>query len=665
MEALNRSCFKKRWKFRVVFHGICAFAFIFLVFHQDVLQNPVSKKPFLVLSSLRSLGGGFGKNGSDAEVLRRRIAEKVDGSSSYKEGSSADSSSASDEDSAICTGIYEHEGYDTKCEYLKANPECNSGGFFDYIKFFYCDCEKYTALRYLVLGIWLVTLFYLLGNTAADYFCPCLESLSNLLRLPPTLAGVTLLPLGNGAPDVFASVAAFVGSDSGAVGLNGVLGGAVFVTTVVAGTVALCVADVGVRIDKRCFIRDVCFFLFAAVSLILILILGEVNVGIAIAFLSIYVVYAICVAANELRKHAGRLKLDYVTPLLPVTGSPFSSVLSNGSREEESLCTSLLQSDSADAVPQVEKLPNLKWASNLSIYSNEAVKVAPGETPAESLWGWNDERATCSDRSPFSCSKLLSLLEVPLMVPRRLTIPLVDEQQWSKGYAVASAALAPLLLAFLWNAQDNIGSPAREIVCIIGAVVGSTLGGLAFIYTKADHPPQRFLFPWIFGGFFMSIVWFYILANELVALLVSFGIIFGINPSLLALTVLAWGNSLGDLMSNVAMAMKSGDGIQIAMSGCYAGPMFNTLIGLGISLLLGAWSQRPASYMIPKDSSLYYTLGFLMLALLFALIVLPRNDMRPSKLLGLGLMTLYLVFLSIRASMAMGDGSLSSQANLN
>lgn len=595
MEALSGFYFKKRWKFRVVFHGICAIAFLVLIFHQDNFQNPVSKKPFLVLSSLRSFRGISGKNGGEGEVIRRRIAEKV-------------------ADSSICTGIYEHEGYDTKCEYLKANPDCNSGGCFNYIKFFYCDCENYTSLRYLVLGIWLVTLFYLLGNTAADYFCPCLESLSNLLSLPPTLAGVTLLPLGNGAPDVFASVAAFLGSDSGGVGLNGVLGGAVFVTTIVAGTVALCVSELGVRIDKKCFIRDVCFFLFAAVSLLVILILGEVSVGVAIGFLSIYVVYAICVAANELlRKSAGRLKLDYVTPLLPVTGSPFSSVL-----------------------------------------SNEGVKMAPGESPEESLWGWNEDRGASNNRSPFSCSKLL---EFPLMLPRRLTIPIVDEHKWSKAYAVASAILAPMLLAFLWDARDNISVPGREIVYVVCAVVGATFGALAFIYTRADHPPQRFLFPWILGGFLMSIVWFYILANELVALLVAFGVIFGINASILALTVLAWGNSLGDLMSNVAMAMKNGDGVQIAMTGCYAGPMFNTLIGLGLSFLLGAWSERPGSYTIPKDISLYYTLGFLMLALVFALVVLPRNDMRPNKVLGLGLMTLYLVFLSIRASMAMGDGS--------
>ena len=47
----------------------------------------------------------------------------------------------------------------------------------------------------------------------------------------------------------------------------------------------------------------------------------------------------------------------------------------------------------------------------------------------------------------------------------------------------------------------------------------------------------------------------------------------------MGLTILAWGNSMGDVSANMTMARK---GLaNMAITACFAGPVFNILIGLG------------------------------------------------------------------------------------
>jgi sodium/potassium/calcium exchanger 6 len=139
-------------------------------------------------------------------------------------------------------------------------------------------------------------------------------------------------------------------------------------------------------------------------------------------------------------------------------------------------------------------------------------------------------------------------------------------------------------------------------------------------------------------------------------LIVSLGFIFGISPSILGLTVLSWGNSIGDLITNLILAMNGGpEGAQVAISGCYAGPIFNILFGLGLSLVASAWYAYPSSVVIPKDPYLLETIGFLVGGLLWALVVLPRRNMKLNWVLGGGLLAIYMMSVSLRLTQALGS----------
>ncbi|KAF3564723.1 hypothetical protein DY000_02018706 [Brassica cretica] len=472
-------------------------------------------------------------------------------------------------------GLAALEDHRSKCSYISSQSKCGQQGYIDYLKIFFCAFGESPVLGHLVLSIWLFVLFYLLGDTAASYFCPSLDSLSKVLKLSPTMAGVTLLSLGNGAPDLFSSVVSFTRSNNGDFGLNSVLGGAFFVSSFVVGTICLLIGSRDVSIDKYSFIRDVVFLLVALCCLGLIVFVGRIL----------------------------RTQED-----LAEMGVPFLGYI-----DEE------------------KPLPPLKVVQEFKIV---ILDLPP--------------------KQPSCFSVLVSIVGLPLYLPRRLTIPVVSEEKWSRPCAVVSTAIAPVLLTELYCSHCS-GSKRNLTLYIISGIIGLFFGILAYLTTEKSRPPKKFSLVWLLGGFTMSVTWTYIIAQELVSLLISLGNIFGISPSVLGLTVLAWGNSLGDLIANVTVAVHGGkDGAQIALSGCYAGPLFNTVIGLGVPLVITSLAEYPGVYIIPSDNSLLETLGFLMVGLLWALVIMPKKKMRLDRLVGGGLLAIYLCFLFLRLARVFG-----------
>lgn len=536
-----------------------------------------------------------------------------------------------------CLGVHDYTDYDSKCVYVKSHSSCLGKGFINYLEIFYCNFGRFPALGYVLLVSWLIVMFYLVGNTTAEFFVPSVEGLSVVLNLSPTISGTTLLPLGNGANDVFASVISFTKSHDADVGFNSVLGGVFFVSCFVVGIVAFTTPhrrrQTASSINEASFVRDVIFLILALLFLLIILILGRINLVMAICYVSLYFAYIGVVSAMHF----------------------FSSAISPSS-EHHNNNNSCYGDDDSTGIPLI--IGYIDEEKSISTH-NYNINIINSSSPDD------------VDHQVFGLSSrlrmVLSVLELPLYLPRRITIPVVKEEKWSKTLAVSSAILAPAMLVAVWGSQfensmmagGGSRSSTRLYIYLGAGFVGLTLGFMAFNFTKKTSPPAKeYLLPWLIGGFIMSITWTYLIVEELVSLLISFGNIFEISPSLLGLTVLAWGNSLGDLISNVTMALHDdgddGGGTQIAMSGCYAGPLFNTLIGLGLSLVLASWKEYPSPYMIPRDPYLYQMVGFIIAALLWALVILLKKNMQLDRYLGLGLLTIYMCFLVLTFAKALG-----------
>ncbi len=82
--------------------------------------------------------------------------------------------------------------------------------------------------------------FYFLATTADFYLSSALARIAKMLHMSENLAGVTLLALGNGAPDVFSTLAASNSPSQGiAMALATLIGSGFFVGCAVYALVIL------------------------------------------------------------------------------------------------------------------------------------------------------------------------------------------------------------------------------------------------------------------------------------------------------------------------------------------------------------------------------------------------------------------------------------------
>ena len=182
---------------------------------------------------------------------------------------------------------------------------CLKDSYEDYVEYFslyyinHCILDNKPYITWPLLIIILLLSFYFLSTTGNDYLAETLAIISEKMKLSQNLAGLTLLALGNTAPDVAVAIVSGDDSDEGMTyPLSSVLGGGSMVFGFVLSSVVFLGKDV--KVSGFTFIRDLMAYLII-VSFILIIgtTYKKMNLYIAIAIFGLYVLYVVLCVLME------------------------------------------------------------------------------------------------------------------------------------------------------------------------------------------------------------------------------------------------------------------------------------------------------------------------------------------------------------------------------
>jgi len=192
---------------------------------------------------------------------------------------------------AECKELFSSNSSFNLCECLnKYNGEID---YFSLYYFNYCIVNNRPWLTWPILIIILLLCFYFISTTGNDYLAETLGIISEKLKLSQNLAGLTLLALGNTAPDVAVAIVSGGDSDEGLTySLSSVLGGGSMVFGFVLSTVIFLGKEVSV--SGFSFIRDLMTYL---IIVLFVFIIGatykKMNIFIAVAIFGLYVLYVV------------------------------------------------------------------------------------------------------------------------------------------------------------------------------------------------------------------------------------------------------------------------------------------------------------------------------------------------------------------------------------
>lgn len=532
-----------------------------------------------------------------------------------------------------------------QCQFAKLKCQDYKLGSIDYFNMYYCGSTsrpvRNLVIFPIIVGI-LIFLFVSLGIIAGEYLCPNLSAISNFLRIPDNISGMTLLAFGNDSPDIMSTYTSFK-TGNAPLAIGELIGAAFFVTCFVIGTVSLIhpfsllpqndiSTSNSTRMDnfitsnaKLVFVRDICFFFFTIVLILAFLMTGSITKKMLSCLVIIYSAYATLVVVWQLA--SSKKRDEIVTDTRARALYDDSQPLHFGSE-------SLEFEDEYTFNPAV--LNNLEFGPILhGLTKNQTIKFQLTDLPRyhdenESLVNHpesnNDTESDTSSENqsePGIIARIFSIVAKPIFFVLGLTTPLMTIDSYNKEYNFKFSELIYLLsslissqfiikLAFLKNASWF----TLAVIFILSVILATVVYG-NFIRSKRQSNVLKIMVSTL--GFLTAISWISLTAEELINNLKFISVLTQLSEAILGLTIFAVGNSVGDLISDIVIA-KLGYPL-MALAACLGGPLMNMLLSIGGNGLIAGISIN-----ISMSANLFSSCLFILMNLIFMLFYVSHNN---------------------------------------
>ena len=448
-----------------------------------------------------------------------------------------------------------------------------------------------------------------------------------------------------------------------------------FVTTFVVGVV--CVAAAPFRFDRDAFAFDAAAYLLGAAALFAVVRDGEVTAWEARALPMYYVAFVVV----TLRRERGKAKTETGTaPAFRETktkSTPRSGAAAAESESSRERGASRLES-AVEELRAVEEGGAFRGGGpSPSNPSNPSPSPSLGGAPLRPLDPPGPVSGRAGDRSALGGG---DGRDAPGFAPDAPGFAPGSSPPAARGGAARDDprggrdALAPrvrrrerlLLPARRVSVRDQDGARTRRgrprdpPRFASGAARARRLGRRGhFSRSRAspESPPPLWRDAALVGGFAASVAWLGASAKELLGCVSALGGTLGVSPEVLGATALAWGNSAGDVVADAAVARAGRPGT--ALAACYAGPLFNAAVGLGLAFARATRRGNAVPLAVPHPGvldALRFAVGVGTLACACAKTGFAVPGGRAGKTHGWALIGAYAAFVAFESVKHSGGG---------